>query len=394
VCTQQAQVPVQGVLWPGAGGRQVRTDRDRFGRGGAGVFARVAPKGCLVWWEHELASYLLLSPSLSFCLPLTLRLSVLLQEEDEKAQARQLVRRLPDVAPDPMTADSSVDSGFDPASDDEMTTEQAEEMVRKDLSSSSRQSKGGAEVSGSGGINSGAEEGGSDVGGDATGDTESEADDGGYGERPAGSGAVCGGGGGGCAGPATRGGEGAAKEGEENGKSSEEGGGREGQESSAQREAADARLTHLLLLAAHCSPEKATSEADSAVAKPQPIKAVNLGEGWFEYTGCACGFGFVCVRACFLCSVSLERGRGRGREGVFCAPSRARHVTCSDDSFSVSLPPSLPPSLSHAHPLMYRYSSRGADSRSQILPQQKHEANDVGPPKSFAEARGRRNAGR
>jgi len=94
---------------------------------------------------------------------------------------------------------------------------------------------------------------------------------------------------------------------------------------------------------------------------------------------------YVCV---FSVLRPLERERERERE--FCAQSRAGHVTCSDDSFSVS----LPPSLSHAHPLMYRYSSRGADGRSQILPQQKHEANDVGPPKSFAEARGRGNAGR
>ena len=183
------------------------------------------------------------------------------------------------------------------SSDDDMTNEQAEEMLRKDLSNSSRQSRGGAEVGGSGGINRGAED---QVecarGSDGGGDTELEAEDDGNGERPAGSGAVGGGGGGGggCAGPAERGGEGTAKEGEESGKSSEEGRGRQGQER-------DARLAHRLLLAAHCSPEQATGEADSAVAKPQPIKAVNLGEGWFEYTGCACRF--VCMCACFLCSV-------------------------------------------------------------------------------------------
>ena len=41
--------------------------------------------------------------------------------------------------------------------DDDMTNEQAEEMLRKDLSNSSRQSRGGAEVGGSGRINRGAD---------------------------------------------------------------------------------------------------------------------------------------------------------------------------------------------------------------------------------------------
>jgi hypothetical protein len=43
------------------------------------------------------------------------------------------------------------------SSDDDMTNEQAEEMLRKDLSNSSRQSRGGAEVGGSGRINRGAD---------------------------------------------------------------------------------------------------------------------------------------------------------------------------------------------------------------------------------------------
>ena len=43
------------------------------------------------------------------------------------------------------------------SSDDDLTNEKAEEMLRKDLSNSSRQGRGGAEVGGSGRINRGAD---------------------------------------------------------------------------------------------------------------------------------------------------------------------------------------------------------------------------------------------
>ena len=62
-------------------------------RWGSPPLASVPPEGCLVWREHELASYLLLFPSLSFCLPLPLRLSVLLLQGDGKAQEEARVAK-------------------------------------------------------------------------------------------------------------------------------------------------------------------------------------------------------------------------------------------------------------------------------------------------------------
>jgi hypothetical protein len=60
---------------------------------------------------------------------------------------------------------------------------------------------------------------------------------------------------------------------------------------------------------------------------------------------CVCVFVYVCV--CSVLRLTRSLARARARERVFCASSRAfqGHVTCSDVSFSVSLP--LPFSRTH-----------------------------------------------